>query len=133
MQFTISAGAVGPKFFLSDLFKSRGDDRHYLLVITTPRKNSRAYLPHEDTSTIFGFSLAGDIVLKWLNQPGRTAAELAAARSFFGWDITELSANQLQFIVDAEEAGLNVDFSYVPENSYGRTCPAVGRKDFSPS
>jgi hypothetical protein len=36
-----------------------------------------------------------------------------------------LTKNQLQFVVDAEIAGLKVNFSYSGRCMFGRTCPAV--------
>ncbi len=46
----------------------------------------------------------------------------------------ELSANQQQFVNDAEEQGFEVDYSYSGRCMYGRECPSVvveGIADFS--
>lgn len=41
------------------------------------------------------------------------------------------SANQIQFIEDAEKCGLRVDHSYSGRGMYGDTCPAVRVDDMS--
>ncbi len=45
-----------------------------------------------------------------------------------------LSNNQIQFCVDAEEQGMDINFAYSGRGMFGKTCPAVSvddREDFS--
>lgn len=100
----------------------------YALGLEPPDRRfvDRPYRPHHmielDGSELIN---AGELVIEWLNKPGRTAHELLAVRSFFGWDIKDLSENQKLFIADAERQGITVIYDYVPEYSFGRTCLAI--------
>lgn len=131
MLYQVGHSFCGIQLFLAHPAEDlqRHDLDRYVLLKRLNNESSEnremIFHPH-DTIQFYGREmLAGDVVLSWLNKRGDYEAETFAARSFFGWNTTELSANQKLFVAEVEERGYTVDYDYVPENSYGQICPAI--------
>lgn len=132
MFFLIGKKYFREELFLANVFKDSGrNDRYYLIEWAKQVRNSHIYTPLDRVDSLSGPKAAGYIILEWMNEAGRTAEEICAARSFIGLDITELTANQKLFVADAEEAGVTINYNYFAPDSFGRKCPAIYVRDIN--